>query len=401
MSDASGLASGDVRRHNLALVLGHVARVGPTSRSEIAESTKLTRGAVTALVQVLIEADWLQAAESVGGNKGRPRTRLELTAHSLALLAVEIAPGAVRVLVTSVAGVELLSLRGEYRGADPDSAITVSARLVNEAVSTMESAGRRVVDATVIVLAPVGGSPARVLADAVLGWRDVDVVGALRHLTPGLDGASVHLASDAPLAARAEFRRLDGIRNAIYLKGDSNIGGALMIDGATADGAHGFGGSLGHLPIVPNGSLCACGQHGCLLTVAGVPALLRAAHLEDELQSLTAAAALDAFLSQVRAGEPNAVDSWTAATAWIGRALQILAMAIDPQVIVIGGQWASLTDSIRAAFDGDRPAIASTPEFAVTVIAGAHGDLAGLRGALEAARDRVIRDPLATPTPRT
>ena len=82
------------------------------------------------------------------------------------------------------------------------------------------------------------------------------------------------------------------------------------------------------------------------------------------------------------------------AVPWIGRALRMLMMAVDPQIIVVGAQWAALADSIRAAFEDGLPRIATSPEFAVPVVAGVLGDRAGLLGAVEAARDRVIRNPL-------
>jgi predicted NBD/HSP70 family sugar kinase len=396
MPDASSLVSGDVRRHNLVLVLDHIIRVGPTSRSEIATGTGLTRGAVTALVQVLIESEWLKETEAVGGAKGRPRTRLEVTADGLALLAIEIAGDAVRVLATTVSGETLIALREDLHSADPETVLGVASRLLTDASATLAEQGRRVVDATVVVLAPVGGAPARLLADAVLGWRDVDVLGRLSEAVSGIEAGALRLVSDAPLAAGAELRRLDGIRDAIYLKGDSNIGGALIVDGAAVGGAHGFGGSLGHLAVVPGGELCACGQHGCLLTVAGVPSLLRAAGAEDELGALPLSDALQELIARVRAGEPRAAQAWADAVPWIGRALRILAMATDPQVIVIGGHWAALSDSITSAFEHDRPEIAGAPGFQVDVRPGVLGDQAGLRGAIEAARDRVVRDLIAT-----
>ena len=128
---------------------------------------------------------------------------------------------------------------------------------------------------------------------------------------PRFERTPVRLSTDAPLAARAELRRRDGIRNAVYIKGDSNIGGALVVAGSTVVGAHGFGGTLGHIAVVPDGEPCACGQRGCLITVAGVPALLRSARLDEELGSLTASAALEVFASRVLADDPAAGSAWS------------------------------------------------------------------------------------------
>ncbi len=395
MSGASGQVSGDVRRHNLSLVLGHIARTGGSSRIEIAESTGLTRGAVTALVQVLIDAGWLRETASVGGTNGRPRTRLELAADDFALLAVEMSPDSTRLLASTIGGDELHSAHVDHRAADADAVLRSTAALLEDALERLRNLGRAVADLTVVVLAPVGGSPTRLIADAVPGWRNVDVLGKLRQLVPALNGIHMQLSTDAPLAAGAELRRREGVRNAIYIKGDSNIGGALIVEGSTVKGEHGFAGSLGHIAVVPDGEVCACGQRGCLITVAGVPSLLHSALLADELGSLTPAAALEEFAARVLAGDPAASYAWSAAAPWIGRALRILTMAMDPQIIVIGAQWALLVDSIRSAFEDGLPSIAAAPEFHVPVVAGVLGDRAGMLGAVETARDRVIRNPLA------
>ncbi|WP_137843336.1 ROK family transcriptional regulator [Microbacterium sp. 2FI] len=395
MSSPSGLVSGDVRRHNLALVLDHLIRTGPNSRSEIAAGTGLTRGSVTALVQVLIDADWLRESYSVSGSKGRPRTRLEIASDTHALLAVQIASDSASVLATTLAGGDLVRLAMDHAGGDPAAVLDVTGGLVAEVVRRLKDMGRRVVDVTVVVLAPVGGSPARVLADVTLGWSTTDVVGELRIRVPDLRAVDLRLSSDTPVAAGAEFRRRGGVENAIYLKGDSNIGGALVVNGTPVHGAHGFAGSLGHLAVVPGGELCACGQHGCLITVAGVYALLRAAQSEPALESMSPSAALDLFVSRVEAEDPLATAAWGQAVPWIGRSLQILSMAVDPATIIIGGHWARLTPSIAAAFATDRPKIATGPDVHVEVVAGVLGAEAALRGAVEAARDRIARDPLA------
>jgi len=395
MASPSGQVSGDVRRHNLALVLEYLIRTGPSSRSEIAAGAGLARGSVTALVQVLTEAGWLRESYTVGGSKGRPRTRLEIACEGHALLAVQIASDSASALATTVAGEDLVRVNVGHTGGDPAAVLNVTSSLVTQVLRRLRASGRRVVDATVVVLAPVGGSPARVLADVTLGWPDTDVVVQLRRRVPALRAVDLRLLSDTPVAAGAELRRLGGVDNAIYLKGDSNIGGALVMDGTAVHGAHGFAGSLGHIAVVPDGELCVCGQHGCLITVAGVPALLRAAQVGRGLDLLSPSAALDELVRRIEAGDPAATAAWDQALPWIGRALQILSMATDPQTIVIGGHWARLTPSIAAAFLADRPTIAGGADFHVDVVAGALGDEAALRGAVEAARDRIVKNPLA------
>ena len=153
---------------------------------------------------------------------------------------------------------------------------------------------------------------------------------------------------------------------------------------------------MAHLPVVPGGAPCECGQHGCLVTVAGIDALLDAAGDDRRRMRRSPSAALAAFVDRVVEGEAHAVAAWEAAVPWIGQVLQIVSAVADPHVIVIGGHWARLTPSIANAFQSNRPAIAAAGmPLATEVVAGVLGADAGLRGAVEAARDRLLADPAA------
>ncbi|MET0977094.1 MAG: ROK family protein [Leifsonia sp.] len=390
----SSLVSGDVRRHNLALILDHIARSGPSARSEIAEATGLTRGSVTALTLLLTEAGVLRDGEPVAGGRGRPITRLELSADGIAIVAAQLDADEAVAVVTTLAGEEVYRAarhHGRPMGR-PDAVLDVLADVLADALAAAASAGRRIADLSVVVFAPVGGDPARVLADTDLGWREVDVLGGLRARMPDLPGDPT-LASDATVAATAEFALMDGVRNAVYLKSDSGIGGALLSDGLLIGGAHGIGGSLGHIPIVPDGQPCECGQHGCLVTVAGPDAILAAAGLGERMATEGLKAATAELVRRIASGDPTAIAAWSFAEAWIARALQVFSMTLDPEVIVLGGYWAQLAPSIERAFRGNRPLVGGdgwNPD----VRAGALGVEAALRGAIEASRRRILSDPL-------
>ncbi|WP_022891008.1 ROK family transcriptional regulator [Agromyces subbeticus] len=391
------LVSGDVRRHNLTVVLEHIASTGPSARSEIADATGLTRGAVTALASALTETGVLVETDPVASGKGRPITRLELVAADVAILVGQLDADVATAVLTTLAGDELFRVsarHGRPMGA-PDAVLDVLADVTGEALEAAAELGRVVADSSVVVFAPVGGDPAVVLADTDLGWGGVDVLAALRRRLPSLPETTT-LASDGWLAAGAERARLPGIDDLVYLKSDSGIGGAIVSGGRTVEGAHGVGAALGHLALVPDGERCACGQRGCLVTVAGPDVLLGRAGLSGLISERGLAAALEELSARIAAGEPAASAAWRDALPWIGRTLQVLCLATDPAAIVIGGFWAAHTSSIEREFRANRPAIATPPAAASAVpivVAGRLGADAALVGAVRAARDRLLADP--------
>ncbi|WP_431280172.1 hypothetical protein [Leifsonia poae] len=71
----ASLVSGDVRTHNLSLLLRRLIADGPSARSELATATGLARGSVTALVGLLTASGLVREAEVVPseGLDGRRR----------------------------------------------------------------------------------------------------------------------------------------------------------------------------------------------------------------------------------------------------------------------------------------------------------------------------------------
>lgn len=401
--------SGDVRRHNLSVVTRYLLDHGATSRSQLAAGTGLTRGSVTALSTVLLDAGILAEGDPADGQglapadaaprsrgKGRPVTLLDISADHVAIVALQLDADKVTALLTTLAGETLFRVtqsHGRPMGA-PDPILDLLAVVFGQAVDACLGMGRRIADVVVVVFAPVGGEPAVVLADTDLGWWSVDVLAGVRQRDPRLPD-STRLLPDSTLAAQAELGLLADTRDMIYLKSNSGIGGAIISGGSLIEGAHKLAGALGHLPLVPAGDLCGCGQHGCLVTVAGPDVILQAAGLESLLASGGLTAALAELSARIAAGEPRATAAWESASEWICRELQILAMAFDPQVIVLGGYWAALSDSVAKRFDQNWPRPSSEVHWpGPGVRAGQLGEDAALLGAIWDVRDRLLRDPL-------
>ena len=386
--------SGDVRRHNLGLILEHLVANGPSARSTIAIGTGLSRGAVTALVVALLEAGVVRESESIASvGKGRPRTLLSLAADSVALVAASLDADSATAVAVDLAGNELARVSEQHGRpmGDPDAVLDVLARVVEQVLSTVDGLGRRVASATIVAFAPVGGEPEIVLADTDLGWGPVDVMAGLRRRVRSLpEGA--RLVADVRVAALAERRLRPDVDDLIYVKSDSGIGGAIITGGMLVDGAHGYAGALGHVAVDRDGALCECGQHGCLVTVAGPDVLLEHAGLGGMLRSDGLTAALAEFGSRIANGEPAATTAWNDGARWIGHTLNLWSLTTDPSHIVLGGYWSGLAESIAREFHAHRPSIARDLGSDTVIEGSTLGAEAALLGALWSDRDRLLAD---------
>ena len=104
------------------------------------------------------------------------------------------------------------------------------------------------------------------------GWEDVAHPGAPGRSRPACRRSSKptwrppRSASSSTASAR-EFSEY------YYLYFGVGLGGAMVHDGAVMRGAWGNAGEIGHIPAVPDGEPCPCGNRGCLERYLSLDAL--------------------------------------------------------------------------------------------------------------------------------
>ncbi len=96
----------------------------------------------------------------------------------------------------------------------------------------------------------------------ITSWRDFPLRSALRDAL----GLPVYVDGDARALALAEgvFGAAQGQSSYLSMVVSTGVGGGFVLDGRLLDGETGNAGHVGHLNVVPNGALCACGAYGCL-----------------------------------------------------------------------------------------------------------------------------------------
>ena len=151
-------------------------------------------------------------------------------------------------------------------------------------------------------------------------------------------GLLLGIDNEANLAALAEHwdgaaRDLDDF---VCVSGEVGIGGGVFVGGELFRGTHGFGGELGHIMVDPSGARCACGARGCLETVAGRDAVLRAAGVPAH----DGAAEL---LARACAGDARALAALAGAGLALGVALTAVVNVLDPEAVLLGGYLAPFT----------------------------------------------------------
>lgn len=190
-----------------------------------------------------------------------------------------------------------------------------------------------------------------VASDSFRSWAGFPVTATVEEAL----GVPAFLDNDVNAFLRGEVAKgaVAGEPAALGMTLGTGVGGALWLDGALFEGAHGAAGEIGHLPGF--GDLpCTCGGRGHLETLASGRSLA-ARYGERTGRSLTARGIAEAAVD----GDPDALAVYEAAGAGVARAILITAGLVDLTTFVIGGgvsrAWDLLEPSIDAALAAEPP----------------------------------------------
>ncbi|HEX8629867.1 MAG TPA: ROK family protein, partial [Catenuloplanes sp.] len=234
--------------------------------------------------------------------------------------------------------------RADQRPVGPRGSLDGLARLAGDARERAEREGLTLAGAAVAVPGLVAAGGLVRLAPN-LGWRDVDVLGALRR-HPALADLSVSVDNEANLAALGELHAgPGGPVNFLYISGEIGVGAGIVLGGSLYRGGRGWSGELGHLPVRPEGPVCRCGARGCLEQYAGQEAILRAAGLPDGPAGPEPALARLAELAA--AGDTDTLRALAGAADALGVAVSGVINLLDLDTIVLGGGYPPLARWLR------------------------------------------------------
>jgi glucokinase len=155
-------------------------------------------------------------------------------------------------------------------------------------------------------------------------------------------GATVIVENDLN-AATWGAHVLSGADDLAYLALGTGLAAGFVLSGTLRRGVHGAAGEIGHVPVDPAGALCSCGQRGCLELRASGSALSAAWPTQPGVPPA------EALFAAAAAGNTEAVAARDRFAAGVADAIRMLALAVDPGAIIIGGGVAHVGEPLLAA----------------------------------------------------
>lgn len=384
------MAADELRRHNLAAILGRLHLSGPQSRSELTTMTGLNRSTVADLLGELGSLGLVEErpASAVTG-PGRPSPVVRTRPEGAAVLAVDLAVDSIAVATVGIGGhvfnrVRVARPRGRF---SPEETTQDVAKLAGPLLASLPST-RVLVGVGAAVVGLTRRSDGFVHLAPNLGWRDVPLAAMLEGEL-GL-GVPVLAANDGDLGALAEYRRglHPGVHDLIYVSGEAGIGAGVIVGGQPLLGSAGYAGEVGHMLMNPAGKECRCGAIGCWETEAGEAALLRRAGVGEGPDRLAEVA------QRAESGDAKVLRALDDVGRWLGLGVGDLVNVFNPELVVLGGLYQRLFRFLEASVvRGARERALDAPGRMAAIVQSSLGPDAPLIGAAELALSAVIADP--------
>jgi predicted NBD/HSP70 family sugar kinase len=393
-----------LRRHNLSTVLRQLRDHGPRSRAGIALDTGLNKATVSSLVSELIDRGLVREGQLARGAVGRPGQDLELDGTTVVGIGLEINGGYLAAQAVDLGGDirYRCHVSCDVQHLRPDQALDVVAPLIRSSVETVQAMGVTPLGVAIAVPELVDSEPGLVSAAPQVPWHNVRVATMLAERLER-PAYPILIKNEAHLAALAEYvaGSAAGSPNLLLLSADGGVSAGIVADGRLFEGAGGYAGHLGHVPLNPEGPACSCGRRGCWETLVGLSSLLHAAtdpddpvrnpnkDLMDRLAELTRRAAN---------ADARTLSAFEEVGRWLGVGTAILINLLNPEVVVLGGYFAALGTHLTGPMTRQLTSLAATSGGGgCRVELSTLGLTAAARGGAQLVLESVIDDPTIVP----
>jgi predicted NBD/HSP70 family sugar kinase len=368
--------------HNRQRVVDAIRRANGLSRADVSRLSGLSRGAVTVIVQPLVQqgllVEHVEPSEAGGGERndspgpslgaasdaapagaartssgartaGRRGVHLRLNRSYATAVGLEVADARVEAIVLDLlGGVRARSSVPFASDGAPDAILSAMAEAAHGVIRQSGVAPESVRGAGVALPGRLDRDrQVSLMIPGLTHWRNVPVVAELRR-SLGLPVLLDWRAHTATLAEQwyGAGRECDDF---LYVNVGDGMGMGIVLGGQLIRGATSMAGMLAHVqtPGESGGELCICGNEGCLQTRVAVPALLHRAEraaLSGVQTVLTATAppaarplSFEDLVAAARAGDKLARNILEDAGETLGRTVADLVHLFNPPLVIVGG----------------------------------------------------------------
>ncbi len=395
-------------RDYLLTIMQHIRKSGQLTRRELAERLDLSFSLVSRLTNELIGRGLIVPLKRSESDGGRPADLLTVNPSAGYVIGLEVSSTSQKVAIVDLAGEIVRST-------------SVSALMPNDRDKALEFLH----DLILTLVSYSELTPETILGLGVGLWALVDPIdGTLGYWAEGLrtiraSGWSAdwndyplkslfvqcfpwpHIIVDdiVRMLGLAEVHFHDHDEDFIFALADRGIAAAVMIDKFPYIGPSHYSGELGHVPINGGTIPCACGNVGCLETVASSTAIME--RVRQRLKESVFETALfqhgdnlniQHVIQAAELGDKLAYQILTEAGEYFGRGLATMVNLLGLRLIVVGGVLAGSDTFLDAIKRTVKLQALNKITSGLRVERNWSDDYAGVRGAASRVIDEIFQN---------
>ena len=260
------------RPYNRRIVLEAIRMHGPIERGEIARRVGLTVQTVATIIRELEEQGFTTAMRAEPKGRGSPATRVAINPAGGLAIGIHVTPLGLEAALVDLGGAIVARVESSLPHPEPKQAFADIRRLVRQLKAKGDDG--RFLGVGLAMPGPFDVESMSFVGPTTLeGWKGFPVEAKLAAVT----GLPAFVEVDHAAAALGE--RLYGagktVRDFYYLYFGVGLGGCMVYEGLPWRGSNRNAGEIGHIPLVPGGEPCPCGNRGCLERYLSLEALER------------------------------------------------------------------------------------------------------------------------------
>ncbi len=324
-----------VRTYNASTVLRTLYEHGSCSRSQLAELTGMSHATITRIINQLLEQGLVLEGSHGKSTGGRRPIYLHIDHSKLYVAAVKLLRDDCLAALLDLKGRILVIEQLQPKSLSPEILLPAVADSLREMFNSLSIKQEHIIGVGVAASGmchPVEGT---VLRSLNLGWKDIPVADSLGQEL----GLPVLLENDANACALSELwlGNAKETANSMFIKTETGVGVGIISDQKLLTGSRFVTGEIGHVPVIPDGKLCRCGQRGCLESYVYFKPI------QEHYQKITGQNLTHAkFIELVRTGDPFATEIVQETAEALALACAHWGIILDVEVISIGGIWGKL-----------------------------------------------------------
>lgn len=322
-----------------------------TTRTELVRLSGLSKATVSDTVSVMMARGLLAETGKSQAGRGRSQVVLRMQPDVRLVLGAQFTESGCHVVLADLLANPVAWADRAVAGTRPEDFVEA---LVDAVRELREKAPAPILGMGVGVPGLVSPSGRGVVVSVPYGWRDVPICDMVERELE-MPVVAVNRAKAAALGEywQGAHDHAERRNHLLYVHAGAGIIAGFLSDGQLYHGSGGAAGEIGHVTVQPEGLPCACGNRGCLYTLASESAIIRDVRSRmrrlrpDDTRSALpdiGTASLAELIEASHAGDPIVREVVATAGTWIGLAIANAINMINPSMVVIGGPISEFGD---------------------------------------------------------